>query len=165
VHAETHDVTMAMEIERKFLVKDGAWKIGAKGVHYRQGYIRTESKVTVRVRIAGEKGILTIKGKSSESGLSREEFEYEIPKVDAQKMLESVCGPEQIEKLRYKIKQGKHTWEVDEFLGDNHGLVVAEIELSSEDEKFDKPEWVGKEVSDDRRYGNSNLAKTPFKKW
>lgn len=154
---------MAVEIERKFLTTSDAWKAGAKGVPYRQGYIRTENKTTVRVRTAGDKGILTFKGKAS--GLAREEFEYEIPKDDAIRMLQTMCAPEQIEKIRYKIKVGTHTWEVDEFLGENKGLIVAEIELKSEDEKFDKPDWVGKEVSDDKRYTNSNLAKTPYRSW
>ena len=154
---------MGIEIERKFLVTSDAWKAGAKGLAYRQGYIRTENKTTVRVRTAGEKGVLTLKGKSS--GLSREEFEYEIPRDDAIRMLQTMCAPEQIEKIRYKIKVGDHTWEVDEFLGDNKGLIVAEIELKAEDEKFEKPTWLGKEVSDDKRYTNSNLAKTPFRTW
>ncbi|RYZ68751.1 MAG: CYTH domain-containing protein [Proteobacteria bacterium] len=156
---------MAMEIERKFLVVGDGWRVGAKGVSYRQGYIRTENKTTVRVRIAGERGFLTLKGKSNASGLSREEFEYEIPKADAKAMLASMCGPEQVEKTRYRVKVGGHTWEVDEFHGENEGLIVAEIELQAEEETFEKPDWAGKEVSDDRRYGNSNLGKTPFKTW
>lgn len=156
---------MAIEIERKFLLKDDSWNKGEEGVPYRQGYIVSGVGKVVRVRIAGDKGILTIKGGSATGNLSRAEYEYEIPVADANEMLNTLCEPGLIEKHRYKISYGKHLWEIDVFAGANEGLIVAEIELQAEDEKFDLPPWAGKEVTEDYRYGNSQLAKVPYTKW
>jgi adenylate cyclase len=130
---------------------------------YRQGYVRTAGPATVRVRLAGERGYLTIKGPTT--GLTRSEFEYEIPRADAEALLDGLCEKPQIEKLRRRIPAGPHVWEVDEFLGDNAGLVVAEIELSREDEPFVRPAWLGEEVSADPRYRNSALAQRPYRSW
>lgn len=149
------------EIERKFLVTSRAWKRG-KGVAYRQGYLSSTPERTVRVRLAGKKAFLTVKGKGK--GITRPEFEYPIPLRDAAELL-AMCERPLIEKTRYRVKVGKHVWEVDDFHGDNAGLVVAEIELKSEREQFVLPAWAGKEVSADPRYLNSRLAKVPFKSW
>ncbi|MEM6517863.1 MAG: CYTH domain-containing protein [Cyanobacteria bacterium P01_D01_bin.71] len=154
---------MAQEIERKFLVTDVSWKQYARGTLYRQGYIPTQNNTTVRVRIIGDRGYLTIKGPTN--GISREEFEYDIPLADAEIMLADLCQLPLIEKWRYRINVGSHLWEIDEFLGDNAGLVLAEVELSSETVTFDRPSWAGVEVSQDARYYNSNLAKTPYRTW
>ncbi|MEM1310949.1 MAG: CYTH domain-containing protein [Cyanobacteria bacterium P01_H01_bin.153] len=154
---------MAQEIERKFLVTDVSWKQYARGTLYRQGYIPTQNNTTVRVRIIGDRGYLTIKGPTN--GISREEFEYDIPLADAEIMLADLCQLPLIEKWRYRINVGSHLWEIDEFLGDNAGLVLAEVELSSETATFDRPSWAGVEVSQDARYYNSNLAKTPYRTW
>lgn len=152
---------MAIEIERKFLVIGNEWR-DAPAVFYSQGYLNREKTRTVRVRIAGEQGFLTIKGISQ--GISRVEFEYEIPLADARELL-LLCEQPLIEKYRRKIPLGGFVWEVDEFLGDNQGLVVAEIELPTEDAIFPTPEWVGEEVTEDARYFNSNLAREPYKHW
>ncbi len=154
---------MPSEIERKFLVRGGGWRAQGTPERYRQGYLRTAGPATVRVRIAGEHGFLTIKGPTL--GITRSEFEYEIPLADAQALLDTLCDRPQIEKLRYRIAAGAHTWEVDEFLGDNAGLVVAEIELGAEDEPFERPEWLGDEVTADPRYRNSALARRPYRSW
>lgn len=154
---------MAQEIERKFLVTDFSWRQSAKGTLYRQGYLPTQNRTTVRVRVVGDRGYLTIKGATN--GVSRQEFEYEIPLADAEAMLVDLCAPPLIEKWRYRLNVGSHLWEVDEFLGENAGLVLAEVELSSESEAFDLPPWVGAEVSHDIRYYNSNLAKQPYRTW
>ena len=154
---------MATEIERKFLVRGDAWKAQGTSERTRQGYLRTAGSATVRVRVAGERGFLTIKGPTR--GMTRSEFEYPIPLADAQALLDTLCERPQIEKLRYRIPAGAHTWEVDEFLGDNAGLVVAEIELGSEDEPFDRPAWLGEEVSADPRYRNAALAQRPHRTW
>ncbi len=153
---------MAREIERKFLVTDDGWRGLAPAVDYRQGYLPATG-ATVRVRIAGEQGFLTIKGPTQ--GIGRAEFEYPIPVADARELLDTLCSRPQIEKRRHKIPVGRHVWEVDEFLGENAGLVVAEIEVSDESEPFEKPSWVGEEVSHDRRYANSSLAERPYKTW
>ncbi|MDD2799265.1 MAG: CYTH domain-containing protein [Bacteroidales bacterium] len=152
---------MSTEIERKFLVNSDAYKREAEGVYYRQNYLSNNESGVVRVRIAGDKGYLTIKGKSV--GISRSEFEYEIPLDDAEVMLDNLCTLPEIEKVRYRVSFGGFVWEVDEFSGKNEGLVVAEIELPTEDTVFEKPDWVGEEVSDDARYYNSNLLNHPFK--
>jgi len=152
---------MAIEIERKFLVIGNEWR-NAPAVFYSQGYLNRDKTRTVRVRIAGEQGFLTIKGISQ--GISRVEFEYEIPLADARELL-LLCEQPLIEKYRRKIPLGGFVWEVDEFLGDNQGLVVAEIELLTEDAIFPTPEWVGEEVTEDARYFNSNLAREPYKHW
>lgn len=155
---------MAIEIERKFLVNKEKWNALEKTDKFflRQGYILNDPDKTIRVRITDASAFLTIKGRSV--GATRPEFEYEIPKEDAVKLLDqfSVSG---IEKYRYEIPYKGKLWEVDEFHGDNLGLVVAEIELQSEDEKFELPEWVEKEVTEDVRYYNSNLSVRPFSQW
>ena len=129
-----------------------------------QGYICSQPGRTVRIRIRGEKGFLTIKGPSDDKGLSRYEFEQEIPLPDAEQLL-TLCEPGVIDKVRHLVRAGKHTWEVDVFHGANEGLVMAEIELASEDEPFEKPDWIGEEVSGDRRYYNSMLTKEPYSQW
>ena len=156
-----------IEIEHKFLLKNEGWRDSAsEGVRYRQGYITTESGTTVRVRIAGQAGFLTLKGElSGEAGISRSEFEYEIPLTDAEAMMEEYVDSPVIDKLRYLITHGGKVWEIDEFSGDNTGLIVAEVELKSENELFELPSWAGDCVSDERRYTNSSLAKFPFKNW
>ena len=155
---------MAKEIEHKFTVKSDKYKSLATPTLYRQGYIPTTNGMTVRVRIAGEKGFVTFEDKTI--GMSRNEFEYEIPVAEACQMLDTLCDKPQIEKYRYVIpaEQGLK-WEVDEFLGDNAGLVVAEIEVPAEDTKFSLPEWIDKEVTGDKKYNNSQLCKKPYKEW
>ena len=152
---------MAIEIERKFLVVGNAWR-DAPAVFYSQGYLNRDKARTVRVRIAGEEAFLTIKGVSV--GASRAEFEYPIPVWDARELL-AICEQSLIEKNRRKILYEGFVWEVDEFLGENRGLVVAEIELPAEDAAFARPDWVGEEVTEDTRYFNSNLSHTPFTRW
>lgn len=152
---------MAIEIERKFLVVGDAWR-SAPAVYFCQGYLNRSKERTVRIRVAGEQGFLTIKGASTVA--SRAEFEYEIPLADAKQLL-ALCEGPLIEKYRRKISVEGMVWEVDEFLGDNQGLVVAEIELESEQQTFAKPDWVGDEVTEDARYYNSNLSVTPFNQW
>lgn len=154
---------MAIEIERKFLVNGDQWRSLASGITYRQGYICTKKEGVVRVRIVGDRGYLTIKGLSV--GNSRAEFEYPIPVSDAQTMLETMCERPLIEKSRYIIKHGELIWEVDEFFGENAGLIIAEVELSTEHQVIELPEWVGIEVSHDARYFNANLIKYPFCQW
>lgn len=154
---------MGLEIERKFLVQGDAWKTLGEPVFFRQGYLSSQKERTVRVRIEGDRAVITIKGKSV--GAVRGEWEYPIPVQDAAELLDGLCEQPLIEKYRRKIAVGAHVWEVDEFLGANAGLVVAEIELRAEDEAFDKPEWVADEVTDDARYYNSNLVRHPFSNW
>lgn len=153
-----------LEIERKFLVDPQLWKEAEKpeGVPYQQGYLCGSTHGVVRVRIAGDRATLTIKGKLK--GLGRQEFEYEIPVSDAKDLLQLAEG-NLIEKTRYKVWYEGKLWDVDWFQGDNDGLFMAEIELDAEDETFAKPVWIGKEVSDDLRYYNSYLAKHPFRTW
>jgi adenylate cyclase len=154
---------MAQEIERKFLVKGNAWKEGVQGIRYRQGYLSSQAERTVRVREAGDKAYLTIKGLSA--GASRSEYEYSIPLQDAREMLDTLCEQPLIDKVRYKIPHKGHIWEVDVFAAENSGLVVAEIELQSENETFELPDWVSDEVTHDARYFNSSLSKYPFRNW
>ncbi|WMW78989.1 CYTH domain-containing protein [Undibacterium cyanobacteriorum] len=154
---------MGLEIERKFLVKNDAWRGLVTPVVMCQAYISADPERIVRVRIEDEQARLTVKGKAS--GISRAEWEYSIPVEDARRMLESVCTPQQIIKHRYRIPYAGFTWEVDEFFGANQGLVVAEIELASEDQVFEKPDWIGEEVSHDFRYVNANLLKQPYSSW
>jgi len=155
---------MSHEIERKFLVK-GEYKTHAmRSSRIVQGYLSSVTGRTVRIRIKGEKGYITVKGKSNESGLSRYEWEKEIPLNEAEELL-LLCEPGAIDKTRYEIQAWKHIFEVDEFYGDNEGLTLAEVELESEDESYEKPEWLGEEVTGDRRYYNSSLTKHPFKNW
>ena len=154
---------MSKEIERKFLVNGNAWRTLAQGVLYRQGYLNSAKERTVRVRTAGEKGFLTVKGITN--GVTRSEFEYEIPFADANEMLSGLAEKPLIEKRRFKIPAGSLVWEIDEFLGENAGLIVAEIELPDEDAPFERPVWLGREVSNDPRYFNSNLVRHPFSQW
>ena len=154
---------MGKEIERKFLVVGDAWRQLATGTMYRQGYLSTVKERTVRVRTIGDQGYLTIKGITT--GVSRTEFEYPIPVAHANAMLDDLCERPLIEKHRYQIDFSGLIWEVDEFHGDNQGLILAEVELAEENQQFDKPEWIGVEVSGDPRYFNSNLTKNPYSKW
>jgi len=155
---------MPQEIERKFLVKEGYKQFAYTYTRVTQGYLSSVPERIVRVRINGEKGFLTIKGITNLSGMSRYEWEKEIPVAEARELL-ALCEPGIIDKTRYLVQVGKFTFEVDEFHGENEGLVVAEVELSSEEELFDKPAWLDAEVTGDRRYYNSKLAKLPFKMW
>ncbi len=154
---------MATEIERKFLVKGDGWRGLAEGKYYCQGYIPTTEGLTVRVRIVGERGYLTIKGPTV--GNTRAEFQYPIPVEDAREILETLCDRPYIEKTRSKIVVGELTWEVDEFAGENQGLILAEVELTEENQEVELPDWIDKEVSGDARYFNSNLAKNPLSRW
>lgn len=154
---------MAREIERKFLVKGNSWRNLAEGSVYRQGYIATQKGATVRVRIVGNQGYLTIKGPTVK--YSRAEFEYPIPLEDAQEMLDTLCERPLIEKIRYKVEWGGLIWEIDEFDGVNKGLILAEVELSDEKQQIELPLWIGEEVSDNPKYFNSNLVKEPFLQW
>lgn len=155
---------MALEIERKFLVKGDFKAFSHQHVEIAQGYLSSIPERTVRVRIKGNKGFLTIKGLSSDDGASRFEWEKEVSITDARSLLQ-LCEAGKIEKTRYLIHVGNHTFEVDEFYGDNEGLVVAEIELSATDEKFEHPHWLGEEVTGIAKYYNSALSITPFKDW
>ena len=154
---------MAKEIERKFLVNGDAWRALAKGTTYRQGYLNSAKERTVRVRTAEDKAFLTIKGLTL--GATRAEYEYAIPFDEGKAMLDALAEKPLIEKKRYKIPAGDLTWEIDEFLGENAGLIVAEVELKSEDQAFDRPAWLGDEVTGDTRYYNANLIKKPFTRW
>lgn len=155
---------MAKEIERKFLVKNALWRSAVEAEsRLRQGYVAAGPAGTVRVRIADDQATLTLKGPTR--GISRSEFEYGIPLADAEAMFaELVSGPT-IEKVRYQVRSGRHLWDLDLFLGDNAGLIVAEIELETEGESFEVPAWAGDEVSDDPRYHNSHLVRHPFTTW
>ena len=156
---------MAQEIERKFLVlSDSFKKVSFKEKRITQGYLSSVPERTVRVRIKGNDGFLTIKRIGNESGAARYEWEREISNNDAKDLL-NICEPGVIDKTRYNVKSGEHTFEVDEFYGDNDGLTVAEVELSDENEDFEKPEWLGKEVTGEVKYFNSMLMKNPFKDW
>lgn len=154
---------MGKEIERKYLIDLAAWKPQGAGVHYKQGYLNSQKERVVRVRIEGDQAKLTIKGPSR--GVTRSEFEYAIPLDDAAILLDSLCEQPLIDKHRHKEVHGGRTWEIDVFHGDNDGLVVAEIELASEDEKIELPVWIVREVSSDPRYYNSNLLKAPYRTW
>lgn len=154
---------MGTEIERKFLLKGDAWRALGKGVAYRQGYLNSAKERTVRIRTIADQAFLTIKGVSV--GATRAEYEYPIPLADCNAMLDTLAERPLIEKHRYKIPHGGLVWEVDEFSGDNRGLVVAEVELESEDQAFEKPAWVGAEVTGDPRYFNANLIKHPYTRW
>ena len=156
---------MAQEIEKKFLVKSEDFKsLASKSTRITQGYLSSIPERTVRVRTKGDRGFITIKGIGSASGASRYEWEKEIPASEEEELLK-ICEPGVIDKTRYEVKAGNHTFEVDEFYGENQGLTVAEVELSSEDEGFQKPEWLGAEVTGDTKYYNSMLMKHPFTKW
>lgn len=154
-----------IEIERKFLIISDAYKVEAfKSTRIIQGFLNTDKERTVRVRLKGDKGFITVKGKSNNNGLSRFEWEKEISKPDAESLLK-LCEKGIIDKTRYEVKVGKHIFEVDEFSGDNEGLTIAEVELNSEDESFIKPDWLGEEVTGQIKYYNSQLSKEPFNTW
>lgn len=154
---------MPLEIERKFLLKNANWRQCVdKEIAIKQGFLNSHVDRTVRVRITNDKALLTIKSKTVNT--TRQEFEYEIPVPDAQALLQ-LCERPLIEKTRFIISQDNKTWEIDEFWGENEGLIVAEVELSSENEELHLPDWVGEEVSQDSRYYNSALIKNPFKNW
>jgi len=154
---------MGVEIERKFLVKGTDWKKEGQKQFYQQGYLSSDPDRVVRVRRVDDEGYITIKGKTS--GASRSEYEYPIPIQDALEMLQNLCEKPLVEKYRYTITHDDLVWEVDEFLGENRGLVVAEVELDSEDQALTLPAWVDREVTDDNRYYNVNLIKHPFSSW
>lgn len=153
---------MGIEIERKYLVTGDEWRCQAQGVAYAQGYLVAEPERTVRVRIAGQQGYLTIKGVTV--GCSRPEFEYPIPLADAEALL-ALCSPSPIQKIRYTFPYADLVWEVDEFLAANQGLVIAEVELTHPGQQIKLPPWVGAEVTGDSRYYNSNLARCPYQDW
>ena len=155
---------MALEIEKKFLVTGDFMKESKKATRITQGYLCSVPERTVRVRIKGDKGYITVKGIGSASGASRFEWEKEIPVSEVEQLL-AICEPGVIDKTRHLVSSGKHTFEVDVFHGDNDGLVLAEVELTAEDEEFVKPAWLGQEVTGDARYYNSMLMKNPFKRW
>ncbi len=154
---------MGVEIERKFLVKGDAWRALGEAVLQRQGYLSSQAQRVVRVRVEDGRGMITIKGPNT--GASRGEWEYPIPLADANELLTTLCERPLIEKMRHRIKFGGMVWEVDEFLGANQGLVVAEIELASEDQPFDKPDWIGDDVTGQARYYNSSLVLRPYSQW
>jgi adenylate cyclase len=155
---------MPREIERKFLVRNDGWREKAdQGVLYRQGYISTDPDRSVRVRVAGDRAFLTIKGKPS--GSSRDEFEYQIPAQDAREMLDRLCVHPLIKKTRHILRTGELKWEIDEFAGANQDLIVAEIELKHPEQQFEMPQWIGEEVTGDPRYYNLNLIKHPYSEW
>ncbi|WP_299223285.1 CYTH domain-containing protein [uncultured Psychroserpens sp.] len=154
-----------IEIERKFLVTSEGFKNeSSKQMRITQGFLNTDPERTVRVRVIGNAGFLTVKGKSTNNGLTRFEWEKEVHKADAETLLE-LCKEGVIDKIRYEVKVGDHIFEVDEFFGDNVGLIIAEIELENENELFLKPKWLGKEVTGNSKYYNSQLTKTPYKLW
>lgn len=157
------DDLLGREIERKFLVHTRDWASMSEGVVYRQGYLPSKNRVVVRVRIAGERAFLTVKG--PDLGSARSEFEYPIPVADARQMLVELCEKPVIEKVRHRIDFGGHAWEVDVFHGDNEGLVLAEVELGSIDEPVALPPWAGKEVTGDSRYFNCSLVTRPYRIW
>ncbi len=154
---------MGKEIERKFLVTGDGWRALGEGIVYRQGYLSTVKERTVRIRTINDKAYLTVKGLTH--GISRVEYEYEIPVTDADEMLDELCERPLIEKTRYTISTSGHIWEIDEFDGENRGLILAEVELSSEDQAVDLPDWIGAEVSEDPRYYNANLIANPYIRW
>jgi len=154
---------MGKEIERKFLVVGDAWRGLVPGARYRQGYLSTAKERTVRVRIAGDDAFLTVKGLSV--GATRAEFEYAIPLIDAEEMLDVLCERPIVEKTRYRIPFAGLIWEIDEFGGDNAGLIVAEVELADEAQAFDRPDWIGREVTGEPRYFNANLVARPYSTW
>ena len=155
---------MAKEIERKFLVKGDFKDEAFKATRITQGYLSSVPERTVRVRVKGDKGFITIKGIGNASGASRYEWEKEIPVEDVKELL-LICEPGVIDKTRYLVKAGDYTFEVDEFYCDNEGLTVAEVELPDENAAFERPDWLGEEVTGDSRYYNSMLMKNPFKTW
>ena len=155
---------MAKEIERKFRVRDDTWRDQIeKSIHQVQGYLGSAESCSIRIRISDDKASLNIK--SATLGITRSEYDYAIPVDEAREILDQLCVKPIIEKTRHIVRVGRHVWEIDEFAGDNSGLIVAEVELSSTDEAFEKPAWAGEEVSDDPRYYNVCLVEHPYKDW
>ncbi|RLA19850.1 MAG: CYTH domain protein [Gammaproteobacteria bacterium] len=155
---------MAIEIERKFLLANDNWRpLISKSINYRQGYLNSDEHSSVRVRVSDDTAKINIK--SATIGCQRQEYEYDIPADDAHELLDTLCHQPLVEKTRHIVVIKQHTWEIDEFAGENQGLYVAEIELSHADEEFEKPGWVGKEVTEDIRYYNNQLAKKPYLHW
>lgn len=154
---------MPKEIERKFLVNESAFKRSGQRIFIRQGYLSREKENTVRIRLKGDQGSINVKGINI--GATRKEFEYDIPRQDAEIMLDKLCKKPLVEKYRHFIEYCGNTWEVDEFAGENKGLIVAEIELQDEQQQFDKPEWLGEEVTGRSEYFNSNLSLKPYREW
>jgi len=154
---------MPNEIERKFLVSSDGWRLFGPGTRYRQGYLSTVPERSVRVRVAGDEGFLTIKGKTVNA--TRAEYEYAIPVSEANELLDHLCERPLIEKTRYRISHRGLVWEVDEFEGENTGLIVAEVELETEDQAVALPDWAGEEVTGDPRYYNASLVANPYRKW
>lgn len=154
---------MGHEIEKKFLIVGDKWRKLGSGKEYCQGYLSSGDGPTLRIRTIGERGIITVKGPTENGG--RLEYEYDIPYRDAREMLEKLCHKPLIEKTRYKIEHAGFTWEVDEFKGENEGLIFAEIELESVNQTFEIPGWIGEEVTDDSRYYNANLVTNPYSSW
>ncbi len=155
---------MAIEIEHKFLLANEKWRNHiSRSATMRQGYLTSNSNSSVRVRISGEKAWLNIK--SATAGNQRHEYEYEIPAHDADEIMNTLCRKPLIEKVRHYVVHDNHTWEIDAFSGENEGLIVAELELSKQNEEFTIPDWIGKEVTDDLRYYNNNLSKHPYHTW
>ncbi|HAO33575.1 MAG TPA: CYTH domain-containing protein [Candidatus Competibacter sp.] len=155
---------MGLEIERKFLIRDESWRQQVeRSATMRQGYLTSDARCSVRVRVAGERGFLNIK--SGTLGIQRSEFEYPIPAAEAEEMLDTLCEQPLLEKTRHFVRHGQHLWEIDEFAGDNAGLIVAEVELRHPDELFARPDWLGEDVSQDIRYYNSQLARHPYRTW
>ncbi|MBC8478425.1 MAG: CYTH domain-containing protein [Candidatus Delongbacteria bacterium] len=154
---------MQLEIERKFLVSGDGWRDQAPGIRYLQGYLSADPQRVVRVRSYEQRGFLTIK--EGAQGITRREFEYEIPYTEASYLLDNVCLQPLVEKTRHRITMAELAWEIDQFHGVNSGLIIAEIELPTSDTSFDLPEWIGREVTDDPRYYNANLARNPYTAW
>ena len=155
---------MATEIEHKFLLRDDRWRaLVERSVRLRQGYLTSDARCSVRVRIAEGQGFLNLK--SGTLGIQRSEYEYPIPLAEAEEILDTLCEKPLLEKTRHYLRLGEHLWEIDEFAGDNAGLIVAEVELSRVDEPFARPDWLGEEVSHDIRYYNSQLAQHPYQRW
>lgn len=155
---------MAIEIERKFLLANENWRpLVTKSINYRQGYLNSDEHSSVRIRVSDESAKINIK--SATIGAQRHEYEYDIPAEDAHELLNTLCHKPLVEKTRHIVVIQQHTWEIDEFAGENQGLCVAEIELSSTEEQFVKPDWAGEEVTEDIRYYNNQLAKHPFNSW
>jgi adenylate cyclase len=155
---------MATEIEHKFLIRDDRWRQQVeRSVRMRQGYLTSDARCSVRVRVAGGQGFLNIK--SGTLGIQRSEYEYPIPLAEAEEILDTLCEQPLLEKTRHFVRVGAHLWEIDEFAGANAGLIVAEVELSRPDEPFERPDWAGEDVSHDIRYYNSQLARHPYATW
>jgi len=155
---------MPIEIERKFLLASNDWQNEViRSSRIRQGYLGKIDKASVRIRVQGDRANINVK--SATLDMRRMEYEYEIPLDEAEEMLDQLCAKPQIDKTRFIVEHGSHVWEIDEFYGDNEGLLVAEVELASEDEEFEKPGWLGEEVTENPRYYNVNLNKHPFKQW